>query len=135
MTKNGAGDSVSPDTKRRRLSKDDGFLKKRILVTGGAGFIGSHLVERLLREGHEVLCVDNYFSGDKDNVMKHIGNPRFELIRHDVTDMLTVEVAKKWFLNFYCSQSFLHSFKVEKFKDVLARCEFCLNFEGTFKYF
>ena len=84
--------AMSPDGKRRRLSADEGFVRKRILITGGAGFIGSHLVERLLKEGHDVLCVDSFFSGDKENVIKHIGNPRFELIRHDVTDNLTVEV-------------------------------------------
>ena len=58
---------------------------KRILVTGGAGFIGSHLCERLLDEGHEVLCLDNYFTGSKKNIIHLIDNPYFELIRHDIT--------------------------------------------------
>ena len=65
----------------------------RILVTGGAGFIGSHLVDRLMEnEKNEVIVVDNYFTGSKDNLRKWIGHPRFELIRHDVTEPLLVEV-------------------------------------------
>ena len=58
---------------------------KRILITGGAGFIGSHLCERLLKEGNEVLCLDNYFTGSKSNITSPAENPYFELIRHDVT--------------------------------------------------
>jgi hypothetical protein len=65
---------------------------KRILVTGGAGFIGSHLCERLLQTGAEVLCVDNCFCGTKDNISHLLPNPRFEFIRHDVTFPLYVEV-------------------------------------------
>jgi UDP-glucuronate decarboxylase len=65
---------------------------KRILVTGGAGFIGSHLCQRLLAQGHEVLCVDNYFTGRRANVAPLLENPRFELMRHDVTFPLYVEV-------------------------------------------
>lgn len=60
-------------------------MRKRILVTGGAGFIGSHLCERLLEEGNEVICLDNYFSGSKQNVVHLLKNPYFELVRHDVT--------------------------------------------------
>lgn len=67
-------------------------MKKRILVTGGAGFLGSHLCERLLNEGHEVICVDNYFTGNKENIVRLLANPYFELIRHDVTMPLYVEV-------------------------------------------
>ena len=66
--------------------------RKRILVTGGAGFLGSHLCELLLSYGHEVLCVDNYFTGTKQNVAACLDNPHFELIRHDVTFPLYVEV-------------------------------------------
>ncbi len=66
--------------------------RKRILVTGGAGFLGSHLCERLLADGQDVLCVDNFFTGAKDNVARLIGNPNFELMRHDVTFPLYVEV-------------------------------------------
>jgi UDP-glucuronate decarboxylase len=65
---------------------------KRILVTGGAGFIGSHLCERLLNEGNEVLCMDNYFTGSKSNILHLMNNPFFELVRHDVTEPYFVEV-------------------------------------------
>lgn len=64
----------------------------RILVTGGAGFIGSHLVDRLMEAGHEVICLDNYFTGTKRNVLRWMGHPNFELIRHDVTDPIRLEV-------------------------------------------
>ncbi|MCD7461062.1 UDP-glucuronic acid decarboxylase 1 [Datura stramonium] len=64
----------------------------RILVTGGAGFVGSHLVDRLIARGDSVIVADNFFTGRKDNVMHHFGNPRFELIRHDVVEPLLVEV-------------------------------------------
>ncbi len=66
--------------------------RKRVMVTGGAGFLGSHLCERLLSEGCDVLCVDNFYSGTKDNVVHLAGNPHFELMRHDVTFPLYVEV-------------------------------------------
>jgi len=66
--------------------------KDRVLVTGGAGFIGSHLCERLLSDGHDVLCVDNYYSSTKANIAHLLDNPRFEVIRHDVTFPLYVEV-------------------------------------------
>ena len=65
---------------------------KRILVTGGAGFLGSHLCDRLIARGHEVLCVDNFFTGSKNNISHLLGNPRFEFLRHDVTFPLFVEV-------------------------------------------
>jgi len=67
-------------------------IRKRVLVTGGAGFVGSHLCERLIAEGNDVLCVDNFFTGTKDNISRLIGNPHFELMRHDVTFPLFVEV-------------------------------------------
>ena len=66
--------------------------RKRILVTGGAGFLGSHLIDRLIGQGHEVICVDNFFTGTKRNVEHHHANPRFELVRHDVCFPLKVEV-------------------------------------------
>ena len=65
---------------------------KRILVTGGAGFIGSHLCERLLFEGHEVLCLDNFFTGNKDNIRHLLGNAHFECIRHDIINPIYLEV-------------------------------------------
>jgi UDP-glucuronate decarboxylase len=70
----------------------------RNLVTGGAGFLGSHLIDRLMEAGEEVICVDNYFTGRKDNVRHWIGHPSFELIRHDVTDPLRLEVDRIWHL-------------------------------------
>ncbi|MBQ1652182.1 MAG: GDP-mannose 4,6-dehydratase, partial [Bacteroidales bacterium] len=65
---------------------------KKILVTGGAGFIGSHLCGRLLNDGNEVICLDNYSSGTKDNIMHLLDNPYFELVRHDVTMPFSIEV-------------------------------------------
>ena len=59
--------------------------RPRVLVTGGAGFLGSHLCERLLAEGHDVICVDNFFTGTKDNIAHLLDNPYFELLRHDIT--------------------------------------------------
>ena len=67
-------------------------LRKRILVTGGAGFLGSHLCERLLADGHDVLCLDNFFIGTKDNIAHLLDQPYFELMRHDVTFPLYVQV-------------------------------------------
>ena len=68
------------------------YSNKKILITGGAGFIGSHLCEKLLLEGNEVICVDNYFTGSKSNVKQLIDHPKFELIRHDITFPLYLEV-------------------------------------------
>jgi UDP-glucuronate decarboxylase len=78
----------------------------RALVTGGAGFIGSHLCERLLNEGYDVLCVDNYYSSTKDNIAHLLSNPRFEVIRHDVTFPLYVEVDEIYHLA--CPASPIH---------------------------
>lgn len=79
---------------------------KRILVTGGAGFLGSHLCERLLAEGHDVLCVDNFFSGSKENVRHLLSNPYFEFIRHDIIHPLFVEVDEIYHLA--CPASPIH---------------------------
>ncbi len=81
-------------------------LRKRCLVTGGAGFLGSHLCERLLARGHEVLCVDNFFTGARDNVIHLLDNPYFELLRHDVTFPLYVEVDEIY--NLACPASPVH---------------------------
>lgn len=78
----------------------------RIMVTGGAGFLGSHLCDRLLKEGHDVLCVDNFFTGSKLNVGHQLGNPNFELMRHDVTFPLYVEVDQIY--NLACPASPIH---------------------------
>ncbi|HBU59957.1 MAG TPA: NAD-dependent dehydratase [Verrucomicrobiales bacterium] len=82
------------------------YDRKRVLVTGGAGFLGSHLCERLLNEGDEVLCVDNFFTGRRTNIAHLIGNPRFELLRHDVTFPLFVEVDEIY--NLACPASPVH---------------------------
>ena len=79
---------------------------KRILVTGGAGFLGSHLIDRLIARGDEVICVDNFFTGEKLNISHHLGNPNFELIRHDVTFPLFVEVDQIY--NLACPASPVH---------------------------
>jgi UDP-glucuronate decarboxylase len=80
--------------------------RKRVLVTGGAGFLGSHLCERLIAEGNDVLCVDNYFTGSKDNVAALFANPHFELLRHDVCFPLYVEVDEIY--NLACPASPIH---------------------------
>ena len=80
--------------------------KKRILITGGAGFLGSHLSDRLLHDGHEVICLDNFFTGTKDNIVHLIDNPYFEIIRHDVTFPLYVEVDEIY--NLACPASPIH---------------------------
>ena len=81
-------------------------LRKRVLVTGGAGFLGSHLCERLLRDGCDVLCVDNFFTGTRDNIAHLLPNPHFELLRHDITFSLYVEVDEIY--NLACPASPIH---------------------------
>ena len=78
----------------------------RILVTGGAGFIGSHLCERLLDEGNEVLCLDNFFTGQRENILQLLDNPRFELLRHDVIEPILLEVDQIY--NLACPASPIH---------------------------
>jgi len=80
--------------------------RKRILVTGGAGFLGSHLCERLLEQGHDVLCLDNYFTGTKDNIAHLLSNPHFEALRHDVTFPMYLEVDEIY--NLACPASPVH---------------------------
>jgi UDP-glucuronate decarboxylase len=82
------------------------LTRKRVLVTGGAGFLGSHLCEALLAEGHDVLCVDNYFTGRKDNIAQIHGDPHFEAMRHDVTFPLYIEVDEIY--NLACPASPIH---------------------------
>ena len=82
------------------------LTRKRVLVTGGAGFLGSHLCERLLGQGHDVLCVDNYFTGRKDNIAHLLGRPQFEALRHDVTFPLYTEVDEIY--NLACPASPIH---------------------------
>ncbi len=81
-------------------------MRKKILITGGAGFIGSHLCERLLNEGNEVICLDNYFTGNKENVVHLLKNPYFELVRHDVIEPYYAEVDEIY--NLACPASPIH---------------------------
>ena len=82
------------------------MVKKKVLVTGGAGFLGSHLCERLLKDGNEVICLDNYFTGQKQNIVTLLDNPYFELIRHDVTMPFFIEVDEIY--NLACPASPIH---------------------------
>jgi UDP-glucuronate decarboxylase len=82
------------------------MIRRRVLVTGGAGFLGSHLCERLLLRGDDVLCVDNYYTGARDNIAHLLRHPRFELMRHDVTFPLYVEVDEIY--NLACPASPIH---------------------------
>jgi UDP-glucuronate decarboxylase len=81
-------------------------IRKRIMITGGAGFLGSHLCERLLGEGNEVICVDNFFTGTKDNILHILDNPHFEVIRHDITFPLYIEADEIY--NLACPASPIH---------------------------
>lgn len=81
-------------------------MKKRVIVTGGAGFLGSHLCERLLNDGHEVICVDNFFTGQKRNIIHLLNNPYFEVIRHDICFPLYVEADEIY--NLACPASPIH---------------------------
>lgn len=81
-------------------------IRKRILVTGGAGFLGSHLCERLVEQGHDILCLDNYFTGQKKNIEHLLGKPNFEILRHDITFPLYVEVDEIY--NLACPASPIH---------------------------
>ncbi|MCX7697558.1 MAG: SDR family oxidoreductase [Bacteroidales bacterium] len=81
-------------------------MRKKILVTGGAGFLGSHLCEKLLNDGHEVICLDNYFTGSKENILHLMNNPFFELIRHDVINPIFLEVDEIYHLA--CPASPIH---------------------------
>ena len=82
------------------------MLRKKILVTGGAGFVGSHLIDKLLQNGHEVICVDNYFTGQKQNIIHLMENPYFEYIRHDITMPFFIEVDEIY--NLACPASPIH---------------------------
>ena len=79
---------------------------KRNLVTGGSGFLGSHLSKKLLDKGQEVICIDNFFTGTKKNIEPLMNNPHFELIRHDVTEPIKIEVDQIWHLA--CPASPIH---------------------------
>lgn len=106
---------VKKQRKGTRLSHHAGIIMytycsytapKRILVTGGAGFIGSHLCERLLDDGHDVICLDNFFTGTRKNIQHLLGSPRFEMVRHDITQPILLEV--DWIFNLACPASPIH---------------------------
>ena len=82
------------------------YTGKRVLITGGAGFIGSHLAERSLEAGYDVLCVDNFYTGQRVNIQHLLSNPKFEILRHDVTFPLYVEVDQIY--NLACPASPIH---------------------------
>lgn len=82
------------------------MIRKKVLVTGGAGFVGSHLIDRLLKDGNEVICVDNYFTGQKQNIVHVMSNPFFEYIRHDITMPFFIEVDE--IFNLACPASPIH---------------------------
>jgi UDP-glucuronate decarboxylase len=82
------------------------MIRKKVLVTGGAGFVGSHLCERLLNDGNDVVCLDNYFTGQKQNIVHLLSNPYFELVRHDVTNPFFIEVDEIY--NLACPASPVH---------------------------
>jgi hypothetical protein len=108
----GAAAAPSPSDRLTRRkpenNKDDPMktVQKRILVTGGAGFLGSHLCERLSARGHDILCADNYFTGRKDNIAHLLQEPNFEAMRHDITFPLYVEVDEIY--NLACPASPIH---------------------------
>ena len=81
-------------------------IKKRNLITGGSGFLGSHLAKRLIKKEEEVICIDNFFTGTKENIKELINHPSFELIRHDVTEPIKIEVDSIWHLA--CPASPIH---------------------------
>ena len=87
-------------------NKKNSTNNKRNLVSGGAGFLGSHLIDKLMQNGEKVICLDNYFTGDKSNVSKWVNHPNFEIIRHDVTEPIQLEVDKIWHLA--CPASPIH---------------------------
>ncbi|MBT3209793.1 MAG: SDR family oxidoreductase [Bacteroidetes bacterium] len=103
---------------------------KKILVTGGAGFLGSHLSERLLKEGNEVVCLDNYFTGSKQNVVHLLSNPYFELVRHDVTMPYFVEVDQIY--NLACPASPIH-YQYNPIKTVKTSVSGAINMLGLAK--
>jgi len=102
----------------------------RILVTGGAGFIGSHLIDRLMNEGHEVICLDNFYTGHKRNIVKWLNNPYFELIRHDITEPIRLEVAQIYHLA--CPASPVH-YQYNPVKTVKTNVMGTLNMLGLAK--
>jgi len=105
-------------------------MRKRVLITGGAGFLGSHLVEKLLAEGHDVTCLDNYFTGDKSNIAHLMGNPYFEVVRHDVTMPYFIEVDEIY--NLACPASPIH-YQLNPIKTIKTSVMGAINMLGLAK--
>jgi UDP-glucuronate decarboxylase len=105
-------------------------MKKKILVTGGAGFLGSHLCERLLNDGHEVICLDNFFTGSKRNILHLLNNPYFEVIRHDITMPFFIEVDEIY--NLACPASPIH-YQVNPIKTIKTSVAGSINMLGLAK--
>ena len=103
---------------------------KRILITGGAGFIGSHLCERLLNEGNDVICLDNFFTGSKRNIVHLIDNKYFELVRHDIIDPFKAEVDEIY--NLACPASPVH-YQINPIKTVKTSVMGAINMLGLAK--
>ncbi|MFO0140431.1 MAG: GDP-mannose 4,6-dehydratase, partial [Aphanizomenon sp.] len=102
----------------------------RILVTGGAGFIGSHLIDRLMNDGHEVICLDNFYTGKKHNLLPWLDNPNFEIIRHDITEPIRLEVDQIYHLA--CPASPVH-YQYNPIKTVKTNVIGTLNMLGLAK--
>ncbi|GLT74122.1 hypothetical protein SLA2020_459390 [Shorea laevis] len=106
-----------PNSKLGRVPAGIGRRRLRIVVTGGAGFVGSHLVDKLIRRGDEVIVIDNFFTGRKENLVHLFGNPRFELIRHDVVEPILLEVDQIYHLA--CPASPVH-YKYNPVKTIIS---------------
>jgi UDP-glucuronate decarboxylase len=106
------------------------MIRKKVLVTGGAGFVGSHLIDRLLKDGNEVICVDNYFTGQKKNIVHLMGNPYFEYIRHDITMPFFIEVDEIY--NLACPASPVH-YQYNPIKTVKTSVSGAINMLGLAK--
>ncbi|XP_065028725.1 UDP-glucuronic acid decarboxylase 1 isoform X1 [Musa acuminata AAA Group] len=124
------GGSVGVGGGGRRIPVGLKKPSKRIVVTGGAGFVGSHLVDKLLGRGDSVIVIDNFFTGRKDNVVHHFGNPRFELIRHDVVEPILLEVDEIYHLA--CPASPVH-YKYNPIKTIISNVMGTLNMLGLAK--
>ncbi|KAK1392628.1 UDP-glucuronate decarboxylase [Heracleum sosnowskyi] len=109
--------NVGMQQRSGRIPVGIGRKRLRIVVTGGAGFVGSHLVDKLIARGDDVIVIDNFFTGRKDNVMHHFGNPRFEMIRHDVVEPILLEVDQIYHLA--CPASPVH-YKYNPVKTIIS---------------
>ncbi|XP_076892227.1 UDP-glucuronic acid decarboxylase 1-like [Bidens hawaiensis] len=123
-------DSVFNLNRPVRVPVSIGGKRRRVVVTGGSGFVGSHLVDKLIARGDDVIVIDNFFTGRKENVMHHFGNPRFELIRHDVVEPILLEVDQIYHLA--CPASPVH-YKYNPVKTIISNVMGTLNMLGLAK--